>query len=148
MQFLSFMPTLTVTVALLGASFVAALGVSPSQAEALTIADKSVFYAPRRDTLFMLIDLWPQHQAIEALPAKDRDKNILDTAYAEAKMVLAKPGFGQIEKVRVEFGYIKNMDEYARQDFSSIIRHGYIVLRKQGDDLIVSENKLVFIRDY
>ena len=108
MQFLSFMPTLTVTVALLGASFVAALGVSPSQAEALTIADKSVFYAPRRDTLFMLIDLWPQHQAIEALPAKDRDKDILDTAYAEAKMVLAKPGFGQIEKVRVEFGYINN----------------------------------------
>jgi hypothetical protein len=129
------------TLALWCASIVAA------HSGALTIADKSVFHAQRRDTVFMLIDLWPQHQVIEALPASERDKTLLDTAYAEAKMVLAKPGPGQIEKVRVEFGYIKNMDEYARQDFSSMVRHGYVVLQKKGADLIVSENKLVFVGD-
>ena len=61
------------TLALWCASIVAAYS------GALTIADKSVFHAQRRDTVFMLIDLWPQHQVIEALPVRQSEKRRFST---------------------------------------------------------------------
>ncbi len=122
-------------------------GLTGALAEGLTISEKSLFFAQRRDTLFVLVDLWPQHTVLEALGA-ERDKVLLNTATFEAERLLARPGAEQVSKVRVEFGYIKNMDEYARQDFSSMVRHGYIVMHRQGSAAVVSENKLNFIGEH
>ena len=39
---------------------------------------------------------------------------------------------------------MKNMDEYARQDFGSMVRHGYLLFQKKGTDLVLTENELDF----
>ena len=49
-----------------------------------------------------------------------------------------------VSKVRIEFGYIKNMDEYARQDFSSMVRHGHVLPQKDSDPMRFLEEKLDF----
>jgi hypothetical protein len=122
-----------------------ALGLSlPAFASSPSLAIDSahLFSAPRQGTLFVLIDLWPQRARLVDLPSGDRDSVLVSMAINGAKMLAAKPGMENFYRVRVEFGYIKNLDEYARNDFSSMVRFGYVLLKKEGDTFSVAEDKL------
>jgi hypothetical protein len=111
------------------------------------IDEKHVFFAPRRDTLFVLVDLYPQRAEVEALAPEKRQAALVSTAIAEAQQLMARPGVDGLSQVRVEFGYIKNMDEYARKDFSSMVRHGYVLLKKDGSAFAVVEDRLDFKKE-
>ena len=108
----------------------------------LAIDPAHLFSAPRQGTLFVLVDLWPQRARLVDLPTGDRVSVLVSTAIDGAKMLTTKPGMENFLRVRVEFGYIKNLDEYARNDFSSMVRFGYVLLKKDGETFSVAEDKL------
>lgn len=110
----------------------------------LEIAEGHLFFAPKRTTLFVLADIWPNRTSVESISAAERESLLVTTATAIAKSLMTKPDMAALDNVRVEFSYVKNMDEYARQDFSSMVRHGYVMLARKGADLAVTESKLDF----
>ena len=110
----------------------------------LEISDGHLFFAPKRSILFVLADIWPNRDAVESISAGDRDILLVATAVTVARSLLSKSDMELIDAVRVEFSYVKNMDEYARQDFGSMVRHGYVSLVRKGADVTVTENKLDF----
>ena len=103
-----------------------------------------LFFAAKRNTLFALVDIWPNRETVEAASPADRQNLLISSATTTAKVLLQKPDMGAIELVRIEFSYVKNMDEYARQDFGSMVRHGYLLFQRKGADLVLTENKLDF----
>lgn len=137
--------------AALAATLVLTAGVfvqQPSWAQdakgAVTVEEKQVFFVARRDTVFALIDLYSRRAQIEALSPAEQKAALKATAEQQGRLLLAKPGMEGVSKVRIEFGYIKNMDEYARQDFSSMVRHGHVLLQKDSDSMRFLEEKLDF----
>src|ERR1700712_5058918 len=135
---------------IVAAMLVTALVHVPSQAVhaevpvPLVVADGHLFFAAKRNTLFALVDIWPNRETVEAASAADRQALLISSATTTAKVLLQKPDMGAIDSVRIEFSYVKNMDEYARQDFGSMVRHGYLLFQKKGTDLVLTENKLDF----
>jgi hypothetical protein len=113
-------------------------------ADGLSIAEGHLFFAPRQERLFVLIDLWPQHAEIEKLGQAEREEVLRTTAIREALQLLVKHGLKEVTTIRVEFSYIKSMDEYARKDFSSMVRHGFLLIHNDGGVLEIVENKLDF----
>jgi hypothetical protein len=123
----------------------AAHNASTGPAPALTLSERQRYYVPRQDLLMVLLDLYPQHEQIEAMDSAGREATLLATALSQANELVTRPGFGEITRVRVEFSYIKNLDEYARRDYRSMVRHGYIlVTREPGKPFAVAEIKLAF----
>ena len=116
----------------------------PRAADGLRIAEGHLFFAPRQERLFVLIDLWPQHLELEKLVPAEREEALRGTATRETQLLLVKPGLEDVSTIRVEFGYIKSMDEYARKDFSSMVRHGFLLIHTDGGGLKIVENKLDF----
>ena len=110
----------------------------------LVVAEGHLFFAAKRNTLFALVDIWPNRETVEAASAADRQTLLISSATTTAKKLLEKPDMSAIDSVRVEFSYVKNMDEYARQDFGSMVRHGHVLFQKKGTDLVLTENKLDF----
>lgn len=119
--------------------------VSAEERAPLAIAEGHLFFAAKRNTLFALVDIWPNRETVEAASPADRQNLLISSAATTGKTLLQKPDMAAIDSVRIEFSYVKNMDEYARQDFGSMVRHGYLMFERKGADLALTENKLNFL---
>lgn len=114
--------------------------------EPLTITERQRYFVPRGDLLLVLIDLYPAHEKLDAMSPPERERLLTATAVAQANELGAKPDLQNVTDVRVDFSYIKNLDEYAKQDFRSMVRQGSVMLKRNGSGgtFTVTENKLDF----
>src|SRR6478609_60219 len=69
----------------------------------LAVAEGHLFFATKRNTLFALVDIWPNRETVEAISPADRQNWLISGATTIARNLLDKPEMSAIDSVRVEF---------------------------------------------
>lgn len=111
----------------------------------LQVDDNSVIAGPMDKQLYILMDLYPNRERIQALPAGEVKRLLLATGIKYAGAYLSRKEFKQFDKVQIDFVYVKKRDEYGRPNPLFLVQHGSVVLAHGADGSFkVIDNRIDF----
>jgi len=113
--------------------------------QALEIPMTQVISAKKRGRLAIYVDIFPQAEQIEAMPAGDRDRCLAAHAAVIASKLFAQEKYRTLDEATLEYIYITNLDEYQQADFSALVKHGgYTLSRLPGNEVSIATTSLSF----
>jgi|GEM_PF-5981498 len=113
-----------------------------AQADRLEIGPTDMVVGPRGGGLYIMIDLFPYYDRLSGLAADQIKAVLIETAQHYSAAALSEKKFQRFDQARVAFISVLSRDEYGQKDFGSLVKHGWLSLKKSGGNLGVTEDKL------
>jgi len=113
-----------------------------AQGGRLEIGPTDIVVGPRGGGLYIMIDLFPYYSNLSGQAPDQIKTTLIETAKHYSAAYLAEKKFQKIDQARVAFISVLSRDEYGQKDFGSLVKHGWLLLKKSGRDLAVTEDKL------
>jgi hypothetical protein len=108
----------------------------------LEIADENLVAGVKDGRLLLIINVFPNKVALDALPPERAVAALTATALRETAAQMFTEEYKDLPGARVELIDLASMNEYGEANWSSMVKHGAVVLQRKGDLLTIVENHI------
>lgn len=125
-------------------SFIGCSKEESSNQPPLAIAEENVIAGAKDGKLLLLINVFPNKAALDAMKAPDAALALTSTALNETLKRIFDGEYASNTQARIEFIELSSMNEYGDKDWSKMTKHGSILIGKKGDVIVVTENSVTY----
>ncbi|HUT22980.1 MAG TPA: hypothetical protein VM492_01415, partial [Sumerlaeia bacterium] len=113
-----------------------------AQEPPLEIADEDLVAGVKDGRLLIIINVFPNKAALDAMPPERAVAALTATALRETAARIFSDEYKDLPGARVELIELADMDEYGEANWSTIVKYGAVVTAKENNQIAIGENHI------